>query len=136
MFSQRHPREVYGVAHRTLPLGSWVWVRNPLTEMVSVLRVIDRGPYWAVGPTGGFIKGGKNREAPGTFTGCLDITYPAGVDLMHRGRQRIQFWPIPQSSPLGKQLTATYGACPEYVANGQRWWKIARKRCSEIGRWP
>lgn len=33
------------MAHRTLPLGTWVEVRNPANDRSVIVRVNDRGPY-------------------------------------------------------------------------------------------
>jgi len=35
----------YLVAHKTLPLGTWVELKNPHNEQRIVLQVKDRGPY-------------------------------------------------------------------------------------------
>jgi rare lipoprotein A len=40
-------RTTLGVAHRTLPCGTRVELRNPKTGETVTVRVIDRGPYIA-----------------------------------------------------------------------------------------
>jgi len=108
---QRSPRLDTGVAHRTLALGSWVIVENPKTGDREVLRVIDRGPWGKLAPDGKWFVD-TTRKAPGTYRGCLDLTYPAGVLLHHSGRQRVRYWPVPQRSALASELDAVHGKCP------------------------
>lgn len=42
---QRYSRSILGVAHRTLPCGTRVTLRNPRNGRTVTVRVIDRGPY-------------------------------------------------------------------------------------------
>ena len=42
---QRYSRSILGVAHRTLPCGTRVTLRNPANGRTITVRVIDRGPY-------------------------------------------------------------------------------------------
>ena len=35
----------YTAAHKTLPLGSWVKVKNLRNNKTVVVKIIDRGPY-------------------------------------------------------------------------------------------
>ena len=32
-------------AHRTLPFGSWIFIRNPENDRTLMVEVLDRGPY-------------------------------------------------------------------------------------------
>jgi rare lipoprotein A len=38
-------REVFSAAHRRLPLGALVTVRNPANQREVVVRINDRGPH-------------------------------------------------------------------------------------------
>lgn len=136
IWHQTHPRKVEGVAHRTLPLGSWVVVQNPVTKEAIPLRVIDRGPFGAIDSDGHwFIKSGANASRLGKFSGCLDITYPAGVKITHRGKQRVLFWRVPRGSQLEQDLNAANGPCPEFKKSAPLWWRLAHARCVRNGRW-
>ena len=42
---ERYDQEAMTAAHRTLPLGTWVEVRNLANGRVATVRVNDRGPY-------------------------------------------------------------------------------------------
>ena len=42
---QRYSQSIMGVAHRTLPCGTRVTLRNPSNGRTVTVRVIDRGPY-------------------------------------------------------------------------------------------
>ena len=42
---QRYSRSILGVAHRSLPCGTRVTLRNPANGRSITVRVIDRGPY-------------------------------------------------------------------------------------------
>lgn len=42
---QRYTRSILGVAHRSLPCGTRVTLRNPANGRSITVRVIDRGPY-------------------------------------------------------------------------------------------
>jgi rare lipoprotein A len=42
---ERYNMHALTAAHRTLPLGSYVRVTNPVTERSVVVRINDRGPY-------------------------------------------------------------------------------------------
>lgn len=135
IWSQQHPRYTDGVAHRTLPLGSWIIVKNPLTGDWRPLRVIDRGPYGATKDGKWFSKVGAQASRAGRFSGCLDITYPAGFTINHRGRQRVEFWVVPRNSLAESELTAQYGACPDPKKTAPLWWRKAQARCVQRGRW-
>ena len=40
-------RNTYGLAHKKLPMGTWVRVQDPRTGISLQLEVIDRGPFRA-----------------------------------------------------------------------------------------
>ncbi len=42
---QTYSKSILGVAHRTLPCGTRVTLRNPRNGRTVTVRVIDRGPY-------------------------------------------------------------------------------------------
>ena len=44
---QRYSKTILGVAHKTLPCGTRVTLRNPKNGRTITVRVIDRGPYVA-----------------------------------------------------------------------------------------
>ncbi len=115
---QRSPRLDVGVAHRTLPVGSWIIVENPFTGDRDVFRVIDRGPY-AKRVGGKMITDVKGSHSE-PYASCLDITYLAGVKLRHSGSQRIRMWPVPKDSVLAYMLNRYYGCNPP---NPPPWWR-------------
>ena len=50
---QKYSKTILGVAHKTLPCGTRVTLRNPKNGRSITVKVIDRGPYVAgpdVGP--------------------------------------------------------------------------------------
>ena len=57
----------WGVAHRTLPLGSKVKVINLRTKRSTIARVIDRGPYGAIYRGKWRVK--KRKTDPGVWRG-------------------------------------------------------------------
>jgi hypothetical protein len=81
-----------GVAHRTLPLGSTVLVQNLETGKATIARVIDRGPYGAIHEGEWALK--LNKEAPGKWRACLDLTPRAARAIDHNGFARVRFWRI------------------------------------------
>lgn len=115
---QRSPRLDVGVAHRTLPLGSWVILENPFTKDRDVFRVIDRGPYSK--RINGKPATDVANKHPEPYSSCVDITYLAGVKLHHSGSQRIRMWPVPLDSPLAYMLNRYHGCNPP---NPPRWWR-------------
>ena len=42
---ERFDKDKLSAAHRTLPFGAWLLVRNPKTGDSALLRVNDRGPF-------------------------------------------------------------------------------------------
>ncbi len=98
--------EDLGVAHRSLPLGTYVILQNK--NKVAVTQVIDRGPYGAIVPDEEFsedrkcrvLKSGKvwclklKKEDPGEWRGCLDITPAAGKAIGHKGKQTVKYWVV------------------------------------------
>lgn len=79
-----------GVAHRTLPLGSMVLVQNIETGKIARGRVIDRGPYGAIHEGEWAIK--LNKDAPGVWRACLDLTPRMARAIGHDGMARVRFW--------------------------------------------
>ena len=78
----------HGIAHRTLPCGSWVLVTSRRTGRSVLTRVIDHGPYGAVDATGEWVLK-RRRSDPGKWKGCADLTYPVGEMLGIGGRGQV-----------------------------------------------
>lgn len=85
-----------GIAHRTLPLGSWVLVSHG--DRAILAQVIDRGPYGAMHRGKWRVK--KRRSQPGRWRGCADLTSRAAELLEHDGWGRVKIWRV--SKPRGK----------------------------------
>lgn len=121
---QRSARLDEGLAHRTLPLGTWVVMENPFTHEQGVFRVTDRGPYSKVDPaTHKPFTDVRNARPEVPYSGCFDISYLAGVVLKHSGRQRIRYWVLGGSEVLTRALNRRYGCNPE---NPPKWWRWRR----------
>lgn len=93
------------VAHRTLPCGMQVWVRNVRTKKVALATVLDRGTFGAVGchRPGGLrcvscdepaAKPGWclkiNKHSPGRWRGIADLSTALVKAISHNGREKIQ----------------------------------------------
>lgn len=124
IWHQRHPREVRSVAHRSWRLGTFVVIVNPRNGARVVARITDRGPYPYTTDSGRTIK-----------PGCVDLSYPIGVELGHRGKQRVKVWRVPRGSELELELTEKYGVCPPPNPDGEDWWQRKRAACVDRGRW-
>lgn len=81
-----------GIAHRTLPLGSRVVVRNLRTQQSAIATVIDRGPYGAVHKGKWVLK--KRSRHPGKWRGCADLTPATAQAIGHNGRERVEVRPL------------------------------------------
>jgi len=89
-----------GIAHRTWPMGSKVFIRNLRTKKTSYATVIARGPYGKNTKTGKWFNGSpgarKKRkkkglpEPQGKWRGCADLTPSLAKRLQHNGKDRIQ----------------------------------------------
>ena len=78
-------------AHRTLPCGSVVMLRNPRTNKFAVCEVLDRGPFGAILPSGEW--GVKIRPSqPGTWRGVIDLAPAVAQALDHNGREKVQLF--------------------------------------------
>lgn len=80
-----------GVAHRTLPCGSRLFVMNPRTRKLIYAIVIDRGPYGATLPNGTWTLK-RYRRDPGKYRGCIDLTPGAARALGHNGFEPVDYW--------------------------------------------
>lgn len=61
-----------GIAHRTLPCGTLVRIRNHRTGCVTVAPVVDRGPYGAMHDGAWVLK--RRASDPGVWRGVADLT--------------------------------------------------------------
>lgn len=83
-----------GVAHRTLPCGTRLLLRNASTGRWTAARVVDRGPYGAVLSNGRWVV--KLREGdPGEWRGVLDLLPGVADRLGAHGLHRVQAWVVP-----------------------------------------
>jgi rare lipoprotein A (peptidoglycan hydrolase) len=67
---QKYTREIMGVAHRTLPCGTLVTLRNPKNGRQVTVPVIDRGPYVA----------GRTWDMSGGLCTYLDHCYTGPIE--------------------------------------------------------
>jgi rare lipoprotein A (peptidoglycan hydrolase) len=76
-------------AHRTLPCGSVVVLENPRNGQLALCQVLDRGPFGAILPDGGW--GVKiRRSEPGAWRGLIDLSPAVAKALGHNGRERVR----------------------------------------------
>ena len=76
-----------GIAHRTLPCGTRVYLFNPANKTGSFAKVIDRGPYGAIFLNKWFVK--KNSKSPGIWRGCVDMTSALAKKISHDGESKV-----------------------------------------------
>ncbi len=82
------------IAHRTLPCGTKVLVRNMRTNLATIATVGDHGPYGACLDEG-WVKGTrcqswvvkKHATDPGTWRGSFDLTPSVGKAIGQTGIQ-------------------------------------------------
>ncbi|HCS21621.1 MAG TPA: septal ring lytic transglycosylase RlpA family lipoprotein [Bacteroidetes bacterium] len=69
-----YDKTLYTAAHRTLPFGTMVWVKNIKTQDSVQVRINDRGPH---------IKGR-----------IIDVSRVAAVDLklIRAGQAKVEVW--------------------------------------------
>ena len=91
----------HGIAHRRLPLNSWILVCNPRTSLCSLGTVLDRGPYGMVDAEGWFnsaraperkaarIAAVGRRKA---YRGCVDLTPSIARGIGHNGFERVRVY--------------------------------------------
>jgi hypothetical protein len=84
------PKKDIGIAHRRLPLGSWVYVKHLRTRKRVRAQVIDRGPYGAMHNGKWLIK--RRRSDPGKWRGCADLTPLAAKMIGHDGWDRVAIY--------------------------------------------
>ena len=92
-------------AHRTLPCGTTLILENPRNGRFAVCKVLDRGPFGAILPTGEW--GVKiHKYEPGDWRGILDLSPAVAEALGHNGRERIRVFYQRVSSHLrfGREL--------------------------------
>lgn len=81
-------------AHRTLPCGTWVSVRNLRNGKQTWCKVMDRGPYGKLSPEGEWFNGALYPDHTGTFRSILDMGPVPSGRINKRGieRVRIKVW--------------------------------------------
>ncbi len=88
----------HGIAHRTLPLGSDVWLFNIRTWTLVKTKIIDRGPFGRLDKRGRWFNGSKlyrwhlRRRLPIPTEGwirCVDMTPKIKHMLGHNGREPV-----------------------------------------------
>jgi hypothetical protein len=89
-----------GIAHRTLPLGSLVYITVPKLKTQAIAVVIDRGPYGRRAKDGSWYNGAAEWRAgrkysPGSrWNGCADLSPELARILQHDGWEKVKLWPI------------------------------------------
>jgi hypothetical protein len=81
-----------GIAHRRHRLGSRVLVVNQRTGLAVVATVIDRGPYGKLDDSGQWFNGARERDRPGRYRGCADLTPRAAEWIDHNGLERVRVY--------------------------------------------
>lgn len=85
------PADVAGIAHRTLPIGILVeveWRGKRVT-----LPVVDRGPWGKTDSAGNWFNACPrcpDRDRPGRWRGCVDLTSKAAREIGFSGRARVR----------------------------------------------
>jgi rare lipoprotein A (peptidoglycan hydrolase) len=67
-------------AHRTIPCGTRLLLQNLSNHRIATCRVLDRGPFGARLPGGGFVLK-RNAHAKGTWQGVVDMSPPVAARL-------------------------------------------------------
>lgn len=78
-----------GIAHRFLPCGTPVLIRNARTGRSMVVPVVDHGPYGALLDDGTWVVKKKAGD-PGRWRGCADLTPFTALLLGHDGWDRVE----------------------------------------------
>ena len=97
----------YGIAHRKLPCGTKVIIKNRKTQRFTLAKVVDRGPYGAGTPGLDWYIKRKQDESPPEdlchqlndanclprpWRGCIDLL-PGTADLIGlSGRSEVKMW--------------------------------------------
>lgn len=87
----------YGIAHRRWKMGTRILIKNLRTGKKAFGEVIDRGPYGAIDSEGNwFLKspGSIDRDKPGRFRGCADLTPDLAKAIGHDGFDRVRVWRV------------------------------------------
>jgi rare lipoprotein A (peptidoglycan hydrolase) len=78
-------------AHRTLPCGTIVVVKNRRNRRMALCEVLDRGPWGAILPTGNWgLK--LHRNQPGDWRGIIDLSPAVAKALAFNGREHVQLF--------------------------------------------
>lgn len=83
-----------GIAHRRLPLGTAVLIRNPRNKLYARGIVLDRGPYGAYDKKGRWFVKKPGSKRRGKYRGCIDLTPALANAIKHNGMQRVELWVI------------------------------------------
>lgn len=99
MFGGRRPYEASvaaGCAHRTLPCGNRLLVWDLRTRRGTTCIVVDRGPYGARLPGGGWtVK--RRPQDPGRWLGVVDLLPGPAAELQLRGKHPVAVIPLAAS---------------------------------------
>jgi hypothetical protein len=101
-----------GIAHRDLPCGTRVRLRNPRTGREVVAKVVDHGPYGAKVGKRWVIK--RKASDPGIWRGCVDLTSRAARMIGHNGFEPVILTVIQKDAPMVKWQHTT-------VTRWRRW---------------
>lgn len=85
-------RDEMGIAHRSLACGTRVVLYNPRTHRSTLAVVVDRGPYGAMDGETWVIK--RRPSDPGTWRGCLDISWSVAKALGFEGFGKLFYVPL------------------------------------------
>lgn len=85
-----------GCAHRWLPCGTQIVLRNPQNGRSASCTVVDRGPYGAMYRGRWVIK--RRERDPGTWRGVLDLLPPVANRLGVDGRQPLLIHVVKKSA--------------------------------------
>lgn len=83
-------------AHRTLPCGTALLVKNLQTRRIVPCLVLDRGPYGALLPDGQFVIKRNRREA-GRWRSIVDLSPQVATLLGISGVAQVQLFYLPHS---------------------------------------
>lgn len=123
-----HPwqRDAPVCAHRTLPCGSWVFIKNLKTKKTAWCKIMDRGPYGKRDKNGIRFnsaidrKQAKRQRRPpkkGRYIALIDKSSGVTKELGATGftRVRVYWWKNnPKAAKLDKDLCNRWEICKDY----------------------
>jgi hypothetical protein len=77
-------------AHRTLPCGTWIQVKNVKTKATSWCVVADRGPYGALTSKGKWVLKRPNSKTKGRFNRMIDLGPTVAEKAATKGLAKVQ----------------------------------------------